>query len=452
MRRIGNRLELMVDDWLIESMDGVQLKLHSPVRKDVALRIDQPWEKLWEAEPGSCDPTPFGYSSVMKDGDRYRLYYSWDRGGKKTCLTGYAESSDGIHWEKPELGLVECAGSEANNLIWDEDRFYDFTPFIDGNPEAPPDERYKTIVGGPPYALASADGIHWKKAQDGPVLTDGAFDSQNIAFWDEDQQQYVAFYRDFVEQPNGDRVRAIKRATSANFLDWAPGEFLDYGDAPLEHFYTNAIIPYSRAPHLYVGFPMRYVPDRKLVAGHPEGGVSDAVFMSSRDGIHWDRRLMEGFIRPGLERENWTDRNFLVAWGIVPTGPGEMSIYWVEHYRHPTIKVVRGALRTDGFVSLHAGYRGGCAVTKPLTFEGNRLILNFSTSAVGSLRAEVFQANGRPLPGLSGGAAPGLFGDEVEGEYSWSSDAKLGDLAGQAVYLKLHLKDADLYSLQFRTV
>jgi len=449
MLNIANRLELMVDDWLIESMDGVQLRLHRPVRKDVALRIDQPWEKLWQTESEPYYPTPFGYSSVMKEGDRYRLYYSWDRGGKKTCLTGYAESSDGVHWEKPELGLVECADSTANNLIWDENRFYDFTPFVDGNPGTLPDERYKTIVGGPPYALASADGIHWKKMKDVPVLTDGAFDSQNVAFWDAETQQYVAFYRDFVEQPDGERVRAIKRSTSANFLDWVPGELLDYGDAPLEHFYTNAIIPYFRAPRLYVGFPMRFVPGRTLVTEHPETGVSDAVFMSSRDGIHWDRRFMEGFIRPGLERQNWTDRNFLVAWGIVPTGPGEMSVYWVEHYRHPTIKLMRGTLRTDGFVSLHAGYRGGCAVTRPLTFEGDRLVLNYSTSAVGSLKVELIQADGQPVAGLARDAAPELFGDEVAGEYSWSSDAKLGDWAGEAVRLKLHLRDADLYSLQF---
>jgi hypothetical protein len=127
-----------------------------------------------------------------------------------------------------------------------------------------------------------------------------------------------------------------------------------------------------------------------------------------------------------------------------------MSLYWVEHYRHPSNKIVRGTLRTDGFVSLHAGYGGGLAVTHPLTFEGNRLVLNFSTSAVGSVRVEVLQADGRPVPGLSGEASPAFFGDNIAGECRWSSDARIGDLAGQAVRLKLHLKDADLFAIQFK--
>jgi hypothetical protein len=449
MRNIGSRPELFVDDWLIDAMEDLCFRLHSPERRDIALRIDQPWEKLWMEDPASYGATPLGYSSVMKDGDLYRLYYSWDRGGKP-CLTGYAESMDGIHWSKPELGIVECRGSKANNLIWEEDRFYDFTPFVDANPEAGPGERYKTIVGGPPFALASADGIHWRKLRERPVLTDGAFDSQNVAFWDSQQNRYVAYYRDFIQVSTGERVRAIKRATSTNFLDWTAGQFLDYGTAPLEHFYTNGIVPYFRAPHLYLGFPMRFVPERKAVERHVYPGVSDAVFMTSRDGTHWDRRFMEAFIRPGLELENWTERNFLMAWGIVPTGPADMSLYWVEHYRHPSNKIVRGTLRTDGFVSLHAGYGGGLAVTHPLTFEGNRLVLNFSTSAVGSVRVEVLQADGRPVPGLSGEASPAFFGDNIAGECRWSSDARIGDLAGQAVRLKLHLKDADLFAIQFK--
>ena len=450
VRAIGSRLELFVDDWLIDSQDGVCLRLHSPVRAGSVLDIDQPWERAWMDPDAPYDPTPFGYSSVMKDGDVYRLFYSWDRGGQHPCLTGYAEGRDGVHWEKPELGIVEYRGSMANNLIWEEGRFYDFTPFLDRHPEVKPGERYKTIVGGPPYALASPDGLHWRKMRDTPVLTDGAFDSQNIAFWDPETQHYVAYYRDFVEVPSGERVRAIKRATSDNFLDWSKGQWLDYGNAPLEHFYTNAIIPYFRAPHLCVGFPMRFVPDRKLVPEHAEEGVSDAVFMSSRDGICWDRRFMEAFIRPGLERENWTDRNFLVAWGLVPTGSSEMSMYWVEHYRHPTIKIVRGTLRLDGFVSLHAGYAAGCVVTNPLIFEGDRLMLNYATSATGSVRVGLLQLDGQPVPGLSGDDSVELFGDAVTEEYHWASGARLSEWAGQPVRLRIHLSDADLYALQFQ--
>ncbi len=114
VRTIGSRRELFVGEWLIDRLAGVRLKLHHPVRREIVLRIDQPCEKAWTETP-DLDPTPFGYSTVMKDGDVYRLYYSWDRTGDSP--TGYAESRDGIHWQKPNLGLVEIRGSKAASQI-----------------------------------------------------------------------------------------------------------------------------------------------------------------------------------------------------------------------------------------------------------------------------------------------------------------------------------------------
>ena len=445
---IASRLQLFLDDYLVERLDGVRRALHRPVEKDVALAIDQPWEELWRTDE-TADPTPFGYSSVSLDHDGYRMYYTWDTGGGRPCLTGYARSGDAIQWEKPKLGIVEFEGSTENNLVWQGPRHFDLTPFRDLNPDARSEERYKTLVGLPHIALASPDGLHWHQMAEEGVLSDGAFDSQNIAFWHPENGQYEAYYRDFVEV-GGDRVRAVKKATSEDFVNWTPGEFLDYGDAPLEHFYTNGIIRYFRAPELYLGFPMRFVPDRKAVPEHCSDGVSDAVLMFSRDGLRWDRRFMEAFIRPGLDRENWTERNFLMTWGVVPTSATEMSLYWVEHYRHPTNRIRRGALRTDGFVSLNAGYQGGEALTKPFVFAGGALVLNYSTSAVGSVKVEVLRAAGEPVPGLSGSDAPDLYGDQVEGLYHWASEKDLADLAGEPVRLRIRLKDADLYSLQFR--
>ncbi len=454
IREIGTRRELFVDDAMIESLDAAELRMHHPVRRNVILEIDQPWEKLWQpdsplrkslgiADAEKMDPTVFGYSTVLRDGDLYRLYYSWDRDALPS-LTGYAESRDGISWTKPKLGLVEFAGSRDNNLIWTDGHLFDFTPFVDRNPRCRPDQKYKTIAGGPPIALVSADGLRWHKLQQEPVLTDGAFDSQNIAFWDHERQKYVAWYRDNI---NG--VRMIKYATSDDFIHWTKGELLDYGDVAVEQFYTNAIAQYAPAPHLYVGLPMRFLPSRHPVAEHAYPGVSDVVLMTSRDGLHWDRPFRQAFIRPGTDRENWTDRNFLVTWGMVQTSPEETSLYWVEHYRHPTNRIVRGTIRTDGFASLHAGYADGTALTRPLIFSGRRLLLNYSTSAAGSVRVELLTAAGEPIAGFSGTHAGELFGDRISGEYRWKSDSDLSSLAWQLVRLRFHLKDADIFAFQF---
>src|SRR5207245_447749 len=106
---------------------------------------------------------------------------------------------------------------------------------------------------------------------------------------------------------------------------------------------------------------------------------------ASRDGHCFQRRFLEAYIRPGLDSHNWTDRSNFVAWGIVPTGPREMSIYVLEHFRLPDIRIRRGVLRTDGFVSAGAGFHGGELTTKPLLFRGHALVVNYSTAAAGSL-------------------------------------------------------------------
>jgi hypothetical protein len=429
---VGSRLELFVDGYLIDTMTGLTRELHQPTLREAVISFDAPWE----------GPTT-GFVTILRDEDRYRLYFPSDRGNEPS-LTAYAESPDGIHWTKPNLGIVEFNGSKENNLIWAGPLMHNFNPFRDRNPAAREDERYKALGGDPAYAFVSSDGLHWRKMQEEPVITQGAFDSQNLAFWDEGQEQYVAYLRHFQ-----DGVRTIRRATSPDFLHWTPTEPLDFGDAPLEHLYTNAITPYFRAPHLLIGLPMRFVPDRQRIAVHPYPGVSDGVFMTSRDGLHF-QRFLEAFIRPGLGDENWTERTNMPAWGIVPTGPEEISVYWVEHYRHPTIRLRRGTLRPDGFVSVHAPYAGGEFVTKPLVFAGKELVINYSTSAVGSVRVEIQEAAGPPLADYTLADCPEVYGDEIEQVVAWKGGSDVSALAGRPVRLRFVLKDADLYALRFR--
>jgi len=82
------------------------------------------------------------------------------------------------------LGLFEFAGSKRNNIVWDGPGTHCLAPFLDSNPAAKPDARYKavTFVKGGLLPLGSPDGIHWTPLADKPVITRGAFDSQNLAF------------------------------------------------------------------------------------------------------------------------------------------------------------------------------------------------------------------------------------------------------------------------------
>lgn len=446
-QNIGSRLELFVDDWLIDKMDGVTLKLHNPTPREVAITFDAP-----------CEGNTSAYVTVFQDENLYRMYFrgsKYDFANDKDLheLTCYAESDDGIHWRKPELNLYEFDGSTRNNIIWRGIGIHNFTPFKDTNPNIKPDAKYKALGGlGSEGLMAfkSPDGIHWTQIQEKPVITKGAFDSQNLAFWNPLTDCYMDFHRDFK-----DNVRQIMTCTSKDFINWTEPQWIDFGDAPLENLYTNAVTPYYRAPHILMGFPKRFAESRKKIDEDKWTGVSDGVFMTSRDGMHWHRWL-EAFIRPGLQRDRWGQRNNMTAWGIVvtksdiPDTPDELSIYSSEAYCSDQNRMRRYTLRIDGFVSANVQYVGGELVTKPLTFDGKELVINYSTSAVGSIRVEIQDKDGKPISGFAMDDCPEIYGDEIEKVVKWKAGSDLSSLKGKAIRLRFALKDADLYSIRFR--
>ena len=430
---IGSRLELFVDDYLVGALTNATQQLHSPQPREIALTWDAPWE-------GGVS----GFPTVFADDGLFRMYYYGEpqKSKVKAWSICYAESKDGVRWTRPNLGLFEFEGSKDNNIVLLRPGFEQFAPFKDMNPAAPPAERYKAIVT-PAMGWASPDGIHWQRMPGMGVNPEGAFDTLNVAFWDPLRREYVSYYR-----ITKDRVRRIGFCTSADFRHWTKGQELDFGGAPLEQLYTNSVTPYFRAPHIYMGFPMRFVETRTALPV-TQPGVSDGVFMSSRDGVHFRRRL-EAFVRPGLDRGNWMHRSMMASWGMLQTGPEEISIYYLEHYDQPSDRLRRYALRTDGFVSVHADYQGGELLTKPLTFEGRELVINYSTSAVGSVRVEVQDAAGNPMEGFRLAQCPEIFGDEIERVVAWQGGGSVAALAGKPVRLRFVLKDSDLYSIRFR--
>ena len=454
---LGGRRELFVDDYLIEGLRGVELRLQKPVPRNVAIDHDVPWEGNTSA-----------YHTLFQDGKLFRAYYRgshYDPAGNHKPVVCYAESRDGIEWYRPELGLVNYQGSTRNNIIWDGPGALDFTPFRDTNPDCREGEEYKAL--GSPHsntheeqalcAFKSPDGVHWSLLSKKPVMdhTVGAnvFDSQNLAFWDPRRGCYVEYHRDSI-YPGGVRFRQIMTCTSTDFRRWTKPQLLDFGDAPLEHLYTNAVTPYFRAPHIYMGFPKRLAADRRR-PGNLAGGVSDGVYMTSRDGLHF-KRWGEAFVRPGLQPERWESRNNMTAWGILqtandlPTAPKELSIFNSEGFFGPDAsRLRRFTLRVDGFVSANAPLQGGELITRPFTFTGGALSLNTATSAAGSVRVEIQDADGKALKGHTLRDCDEIYGDDLERTVTWKGSADVSGLAGQPLRLRFALSDADLYGLQF---
>ena len=110
----------------------------------------------------------------------------------------------------------------------------------------------------------------------------------------------------------------------------------------------------------------------------------------------------------------------------------------------------RYTIRQDGFVSVNAPMSGGELVTRSFTFDGNSLLLNFSTSAAGEIKAELQDKNGKPLKGFSLEDCEPVFGDTIERCVIWKKGADLRSLKGKSVKVRFVLKDADLYSFRFK--
>jgi len=431
---VGSRRELFVDDFLIERLSGAELKLHKPEPRDVALVCDAPWEGNTSA-----------YFTIFRNGDRFRAYYRgshFDETKKRAShpeVACYAESKDGITWTKPKLGVCEFDGSKDNNIIWTGTGSHNFTPFKDTNPACAPDARYKALAGGSTLlngkkksclnALISADGIRWRLLKEA-VITAGAFDSQNLAFWDSVRGEYRAYWRIFSE-----KVRAIRTATSKDFINWENQADLKYVDSPPEHLYTNAVMPYFRVPHLFIGFPTRYQAKTQQV---------EPVFMTSRDGVLF-RRWAEELIPITAPKDRDGNRSNYMTRGLLqlPGNDRELSVYATEaYYKGPASRVRRFTFRTDGFVSVHAPGKAEL-LTKPLQFTGKTLELNVK----GNVRVEILDGNGKRVLNES----EPVTGDYVAHIVKWKRSSNLAALAGKTVRLRFELTNADLYSMKFNS-
>lgn len=443
---LGSRRELFVDRALIDELKNTSLKLHEP-----------------QLMPPVSPPRPNGhYATVLKVDDKFQFYYRgdtipgnhWKQGWEQYHAgeaTLYAESADAIHWTLPKLGLFEHATFPEGNIVLMNEFLvnHNFTPFIDTRPGVPPEEKYKALGGlayqphpehlavrdkrgpGGLKAFVSPDGIHWKKLREQPVIPEDwgkYFDSQNYAFWSESEQAYVCYFRRFIKG-----MRGIARTTSKDFINWTPFVGME-ANLPKEHLYTACTQPYFRAPHLYVALPTRFMDKR--------GAATDILFMTTRPGAaRYDRTFTQSFIRPGIGKDGWANRANYAAIGIHQTGEAEMSLFLTGGRRY--------TLRLDGFASVNAPLEGGEFITRPFTFTGSQLEINYSTSAAGQMRVEIQDANGKAIPGFTLDDCEPIYGDHIARVVKWKSGSDLSALSSKPVRLRFEMSDADVFSMRF---
>ena len=280
----------------------------------------------------------------------------------------------------------------------------------------------------------SPDGIHWTQIQKEPVITDGAFDSQNLAFWDPQIGKYREYHRKFLGG-----VRAIVTSVSDDFLHWSEVLPLEYVGAPNEHLYTNAILPHPRATHLLIGFPTRYHPNR--------GSQVEPLLMASGDGQTFFR-YADAVIPVTAPQDRMGNRSNYMSWGITPVQEDDQleAVYATEaYYEGPDSRVRRFLYAKDRYASLHAPGKGEFT-TKPLVLTGERLVVNHITT--GSLRVELLDAEtGKPLAGCGAEQCEPLQGDSAKAEVRWRTGT-LRAAAGKPVRLRFLLDGSDVFGFQ----
>lgn len=480
---IGSRRELFCDDFIVAQMaGGARYELHRPEAREVTLVTDKPWEGAMGA-----------FMTVIAVADGWRLYYDGiannprkgeDIGKAHSPVICLAESKDGIVWQRVMVNRFEWPGATENNIIWQGVGgeailgVHGFAPFIDTNPECRPGERWKAFGGAwhPEsdglYMMISADGVNWEMSGNRPIFKGHALDSQNTVRWSEVEGCYRIYFRHYRDGMFAG-PRTIMTATSPDLVEWSKPMEVEFPGAPIEQLYTNSVGHYFRAPHIWMGFPVRYVerewspaiealPEleerqtRAALSRRYGTALTETVFMASRNGVSF-KRWGEAFLRPGLRSTgSWVYGDMFMAWGMAVTesrlsgGGEELSFYGTEGYWRGGGKTIRRyVLRLDGFVSVNAPLAGGSVVTRPLVFSGDHLSMNYSCSAAGSIKVAILDSEGVEIKGYGMGDCWESLGDTIDGTAQWRGGRSVGTLAGRVVRLRFELSDADLYSFKF---
>ena len=507
---VGTEKQLFVDDRFIESSEGISLNMNPPYQTGEKLvTADESWEADGHVSHGGI------VREDGPDGPVVRLWYDLIGGaavpGHGYGATAYAESSDGIHFHKPRLGLVEKEGSRENNIVMPGDLSEMATAHApvarDDNPDCPEAERYKAWMklytradqkknldgkdqdipdySGRSRTFYSADGLHWQPYETIPTGL-RAHDTQPSWFWDPRIGRYVGYSREkYSLTPDGLNVRMVGYNESDDMLHWENFRLAVMPDEkdliceplpPVDaiigksvekvtpkygahvDIYGSGAFRYSEAPDIYFAMlPMYY--HWKMVGEKSWPDTFDVQLAVSRDAVNYARLgERQPFLRLGPEGSFYSK----MIWAFPqPIRMGdELWIYYSGTNKDHSDRldtaasvqesaITRAVMRLDGFVSADADYTGACLTTPTMAFEGKRLELNLDTSAGGSALVEIQDDSGKPVTGHTLFEADELNGNNVAMTVSWDRKSDLSKLVGQPVRLHFRMRSCRLYAFQF---
>ena len=497
---VGTQKQLFIDDHVLDTLQAVTRVLNRPQKYKLnpIFKAEKPWEgnlvgltsvifddeeqrfKMWYSArkiTAQRPPGPLEEIENLFRASHYKEEFNY------TCL---AVSRDGVQWERPELGVVEFEGSTRNNIL-PVDRTMGWLGMIyKDTHEKNPDRRYKGVgswilVDGKLEAgvsrkgskgvgvFFSPDGIRATPYEGNPVLRGAGDNLHTVIGWDDRIQRYVGYFRPGwgSDQPDYERlsppagrlrVRTIGYSTSEDFIHWTPLESALMPDSqdPVDlQFYG---MPATKYEQHYLGFPWLFRTHHLTM---------DSGFAYSRDGKAFRRLADRAPFLPRGAEGTWESACLYMSRPIVYQDK-VLFYYQAMNWAHSvadflevgdqaTGAVGLATLPLDGFVSIDAGPNPGTITTKPLTFEGSRLLVNFEASLKGSagmddassLQVEILDPSGAAIEGFGRDQAMPITRTGLRHSVTWKGGANPHSLEGRIVRLRFHVRNAKLYSFQF---
>lgn len=429
-------LDIAEHRWLGRQLGDVK-KLGEPV-----IVPDRPWEGHM-----------IGYGSVLLDPQdgRFKAWYCTTH----HCIC-YAESDDGLHWEKPALGVHPWKGCKDTNIVVPPPDSGDLGGVIIDPLDEDPNRRFKMTSFRAEsknrertgiYGLTSPDGIHWTPALKPLGPPEGG--DRNSILVDTKNRRYLLYTRHIAI---GQGRRQIHGWASSDFVtceDVGPIIYTDLDDPIDIQFY--GLMPFEYRGCYFGTLEIFVVTPDSL---HDPGYARlHGELVASRDAIHW-KRVCRG--TPFLERghqDTW-DQGWVVPTCNPPVvGDGILTFWYSGRYDHSRFASgAMGAFRIseDRFVGLTAGYFEGMLQTHAGAWPGGEMCVTGMHVAVGcNLEYEVLDDGGNVIPGYSRKEcmAFGEFSTQ-EPYFQFASGRRVNELTGKDIAFRIFLRQGTLYSLE----
>ena len=462
---VGTRKQLFADDLIIGQQENVFRTLNQPTKHH-----DNPIIALEPPQQVGGEEHVIVMGTVMYDDDErlFKMWYECANYPWSFNHIAYATSADGIHWERPNLGIVDFRGSTENNFVFNRGQ-RNVTAGIYKDPvAAEPSRLYKMIYNcGDGVGVAfSPDGLHWKPEPD--VRVAKVSDSPHSVMWEPRLERYVAHSRhwekiEFADGygyggPRGLGTRVVLQSESEDFVNWTPYGIImapDDDDLPWDRQFYN--MEWMRYEDVYFGFIAAYhvLPgmEEKITPGAPWMDKVDIQLTFSRDNRTWMRAGDRQVFIPTGPEEYDKGMVFVMQHPLVVGDEirfyyaGFSGLHWATRRNEPQGGVVcLATLRLDGFVSMDAGE--GRLTTKTLTMAGDRLVVN-ADAGLGSIAVEILDGEGQPVPGYSREEAELIDSDDLRHTVGWKGSSDVAALKGRPIALRFHMDRAKLYSFVF---